>query len=80
VVDHETCRQKEHLLGRGYRTCSEVPSKYLHRELQDLIMDSVEVMRKVECEDRQIDHMDIEWLGGDIHRQIILCRYEGETE
>ena len=24
--------------------------------------------------------MDIEWLGGDIHRQIILCRYEGETE
>jgi len=43
-------------------------------------VDSVEVMRKVECEDRQINDMDIEWLGGDIHRQIILCRYEGETE
>ena len=80
MVNDETCWQKEHLLGRGYRTCSEVPSKYLHGKLQDLIVDSVEVMRKVECEDRQINHMDIEWLGGDIHRQIILCRYEREAE
>ena len=38
------------------------------------------MMRKVECEDGQINHMDIERLGGDIHRKIILCRYEGETE
>ena len=65
-MNDKPCWQKDHLARRSLSSCSKVPSEHLH-ELNDLIMESLRPLRRVEFEDWQINNMNIEWHGGNIH-------------